>query len=114
MGLFRYDGNLVSVQKAKANSVAGFTNFKFTCSIYEETQTGTEKYKAGIWRMMPTDSIGYNDGLRLNSIQCLMEDKSGNIWFTASGHGGVYRYDGINFTHFAAYKGFDNTNCFGC
>ncbi len=114
MGLFRYNGNLVSVQRAKQNGETGFTNFRFTCSTCEETPTDTEKYKAGIWRMMPTDSIGYNDGLHLNSIGCLMEDKAGNIWFTASGHGGVYRYDGINFTRFAEYKGFDNTNCFGC
>ena len=33
-----------------------------------------------------------------------MEDKKGNVWFSAENHG-VYRYDGKNFTQFTVQDG---------
>jgi ligand-binding sensor domain-containing protein len=114
-GLFRYDGRLVSVQKPHESPAAAFTSFKFICSsTCRENRTDTEKYKAGNWQMMAADSMAYDDGLQLNNIGCLAEDKEGNIWFSAAGHKGVYRFDGIQFTHFEKYDGFDNDVCFGC
>jgi ligand-binding sensor domain-containing protein len=46
-----------------------------------------------------------SDGLHHNVIQSMIEDKAGNIWFTSLTHGGVSRYDGINFTHFSSDDG---------
>jgi streptogramin lyase len=51
------------------------------------------KYNDGAWRIVTRDDAKYNDGLHKNDIQCMLEDKAGNIWFSAIGHGGVYRYD---------------------
>jgi ligand-binding sensor domain-containing protein/signal transduction histidine kinase len=39
------------------------------------------------------------DGLPLDAITCSMIDKTGNLWFGASG-GGISRYDGKSFTTF--------------
>jgi ligand-binding sensor domain-containing protein len=42
----------------------------------------------------------YDDGQQHNIILSIVEDLSGNIWFTSLSHGGVSRYDGASFTHF--------------
>lgn len=46
-----------------------------------------------------------SDGLHHNIIHSMLEDKSGNIWFTSLIHGGVSRYDGTTFTHFMPKDG---------
>ncbi len=33
-------------------------------------------------------------------LDCIAEDKAGNIWVGSWSHGGIYRYDGKTFTHF--------------
>jgi ligand-binding sensor domain-containing protein/signal transduction histidine kinase len=43
-------------------------------------------------------------GLKSGVITCMLQDKSGNIWFGTYG-GGVSRYDGKNFTHFTEKEG---------
>jgi ligand-binding sensor domain-containing protein len=83
MGLYRYDG-------------ISFTNFTYN----DSTAAFRESKLHGKWQMAPNDSIKLNNGNHRNDIQCLLEDKAGNIWFSATAHGGVYRYDGKNFTHF--------------
>ncbi len=43
-------------------------------------------------------------GLQQGNISCILEDKSGNIWFGTTG-GGVSKYDGQHFTHFTDKQG---------
>ena len=47
----------------------------------------------------------YVDGLHNNIITSILEDASGNIWFTSISHGGVSRFDGKRFTHYAMNDG---------
>jgi len=61
-----------------------------------ETFTSFLKFKG---RLQPVDSV-YN-----NCIQSIVEDNSGNIWFTSQTHGGISRYDGKAFTHFTMEDG---------
>ena len=42
-----------------------------------------------------------NDGLSSNTVNCMLEDKAGNIWF-GSVVAGACRYDGKTFTNFSA------------
>ncbi len=50
-------------------------------------------------RIHPDDNV-YN-----NCIQSIVEDDTGNIWFTSQTHGGISRYDGKAFTHFTKKEG---------
>jgi len=45
------------------------------------------------------------DSLHHNVILSITEDNAGNIWFTSFTHGGVSRFDGSAFTHFAIEDG---------
>ena len=46
-------------------------------------------------------------GLKHSDISCMLQDKSGNIWFGTYG-GGVSKYDGKFFTHFTEVQGLSN------
>jgi ligand-binding sensor domain-containing protein/serine phosphatase RsbU (regulator of sigma subunit) len=43
-------------------------------------------------------------GLKHNNIRCMLQDKSGNLWFGTWG-GGVSKYDGKYFTHYTKKEG---------
>ena len=45
-------------------------------------------------------------GLKHSTIGCMLQDKSGNLWFGTSG--GVSKYDGKSFTHFTEKEGLSN------
>lgn len=45
------------------------------------------------------------DSMYHNIIQSITRDKAGNIWFTSMTHGGVSRYNGIDFTHYSIEDG---------
>lgn len=45
-------------------------------------------------------------GLKQSSISCLLEDKSGNLWFGS--YGGVSKYDGKSFTTYTKKEGLCN------
>ena len=45
-------------------------------------------------------------GLKHDVIRCMLQDKSGNLWFGTSG--GVSKYDGQSFTHFTEKQGLSN------
>ncbi|MCX6312891.1 MAG: hypothetical protein NT084_14805 [Bacteroidetes bacterium] len=42
-------------------------------------------------------------GLKHDAIRCMLQDKSGNLWFGTDG--GVSKYDGKSFTHFTEKEG---------
>jgi hypothetical protein len=46
-------------------------------------------------------------GLKHDVIDCMLQDKSGNLWFGTFG-GGVSKYDGKSFTHFTEKEGLSN------
>jgi ligand-binding sensor domain-containing protein/signal transduction histidine kinase len=46
-------------------------------------------------------------GLKYSAVHCMMQDRSGNIWFCTYG-GGVSKYDGKSFTHFTEKEGLSN------
>jgi ligand-binding sensor domain-containing protein/serine phosphatase RsbU (regulator of sigma subunit) len=48
-------------------------------------------------------------GLKHDVIRCMMEDKSGNLWFGTYG-GGVSKYDGKHFTHFTNKEGLSDNS----
>ena len=46
-------------------------------------------------------------GLKHNIIRCMIQDRSGNLWFGTYG-GGVSKYDGKYFTHYTNVQGLSN------
>ena len=54
-------------------------------------------------------SFGKLQGLKHLSIACMLQDKSGNLWFGTNGEG-VSKYDGKSFTHFTEKEGLSNNN----
>ncbi|MES2130801.1 MAG: two-component regulator propeller domain-containing protein [Bacteroidota bacterium] len=46
-------------------------------------------------------------GLKHNSIRCMLQDKTENLWFGTYG-GGVCRYDGKSFTNYTEKEGLNN------
>ncbi len=52
-------------------------------------------------------SFGKLQGLKHDAIGCMLQDKSGNLWFGTNG-GGVSKYDGKSFTHFTEKEGLSN------
>jgi len=56
-------------------------------------------------------SFGKLQGLKHGNINCMLEDKSGNLWFGTLG-GGVSKYDGKSFTHFTDKEGLSNNFVF--
>lgn len=57
-------------------------------------------------RVHPDNNV-YN-----NCIQSIVEDNSGNIWFTSMTHGGISRYDGKKMTHFTKKEGLSDDMIF--
>ena len=47
-------------------------------------------------------------GLKHDAIRCMLQDKSGNLWFGTDG--GVSKYDGKSFTHFTEKEGLSNNS----
>jgi ligand-binding sensor domain-containing protein/serine phosphatase RsbU (regulator of sigma subunit) len=54
-------------------------------------------------------SFGKLQGLKHGNIICMLEDKSGNLWFGTAG-GGACKYDGKSFTHFTDKEGLSNND----
>ena len=70
--------------------------FKGTYHFDGEIFTSYLKFKG---RTHPVDNV-YN-----NVIQSILEDNTGNIWFTSQTHGGITRYDGKVFNDFTMKDG---------
>jgi ligand-binding sensor domain-containing protein len=100
-GIFRYDG------KSFINITSKVTSARFF-SILEDR-------KGNFWLGSVGSGVYYydgksfqnyttRDGLDRNSVNCIYEDRTGNIWVGAS------RYDGKSFQTFTAKDGLTNNN----
>jgi two-component system sensor histidine kinase ChiS len=52
-------------------------------------------------------TFGKLQGLKHKTIRCMLQDRSGNLWFGTDG-GGASKYDGRSFTHFTEKEGLSN------
>ena len=63
--------------------------------------TGVYRYNGRTFEHFLSDiGMVYEDGRQHNIVLSIIEDLSGNIWFSSLSHGGVSRFDGQHFTHF--------------
>ncbi len=115
-GIFYYDGKTFTNFKVPARLI------EHTCNTMMEDKSGNIWFgldyrgdnisdtSGGVWRYNPSalNTIGSNaftnftskDGLSNNSVDCIIEDKAGNLWF-GTRNIGLCRYDGKTFTHFS-------------
>lgn len=54
-------------------------------------------------------SFGKLQGLKHGNINCMLQDKFGNLWLGTAG-GGLSKYDGKSFTHFTENEGLSNNS----
>jgi ligand-binding sensor domain-containing protein len=76
-------------------------NENFWFSAYSENKEEKTLTGMGVWRYdgKVLKLFTTKDGLCNNAVNCLLEDKKGNIWFGTAGTG-LCRYDGKSFTDF--------------
>ncbi len=118
-GVYRYDGKFFTQFTVKDglsnNSVQSILEDK-TGSIWFGTDGGLCRYDGKIIRAIPISlanggsflpSIGPNNiSSAKNSILCMLQDRSGKLWFGTSD--GVYCYNGTTFTRFLDNYGIRN------
>ena len=109
-GLSHYDGKtftyiplspptddfVTSILEDKSGKLWVGTNHDLFCYDGKNLSTGL----TGFIRFLDDKSIINSNGLKLQVVQCMLEDKQGNIWFTTKDEG-VCRYDGkaiVNYT----------------
>jgi len=104
-GVFRYDGQSftnLSEEVGLARARVGFPCWKTgpaTCGSARSYEA-----RRGMTQVCATFTL--KDGLVNDDVQCLFEDRAGNIWFGTQG--GLSRYDGKSFTSFTAKDGLVN------
>ena len=113
-GVCRYDGKTISPVPFKTAGDAYLPTNNYAIAtpapncmlqdragrIWMGTNKGVYWYEAGHFTLfLHNDHVANTAGLRLNSVQAIIEDKQGNIWFT-TWFEGVCRYDGKSITNF--------------
>ena len=109
-------GKVVIVDEAKLRIITPGTD---TFSLPKTVPAIDSPYVAGIPEVTIAKDPHINDnnpqsfssfsklqGLKHDAIRCMLQDKSGNLWFGTSG--GVSKYDGQSFTHFTEKEGLSN------
>jgi ligand-binding sensor domain-containing protein/class 3 adenylate cyclase len=107
-------GKVVMVDKTKLRIITPGT---YTFSLPKIVPAIDSPFAAGIPEVTLAKDPHINDnnpesfssfsklqGLQYANISCILEDKSGNLWFGTTG-GGVSKYDGQRFTHFTDKEG---------
>ena len=113
-GLCRYDGKTITPVPFTLAGDAYFPNNNYAdampapiCmlqdkggSIWMGTSKGVYRYEGGYFTLfLHNDQVINTAGLRLNSVQAMIEDRNGNIWFT-TWFEGVCRFDGKSIVNF--------------
>jgi ligand-binding sensor domain-containing protein len=117
-GICRFDGENFSYQAIPQSDTSSvwldrvypIVNPNQVMSILEDKQgdlwigtngAGVYRYDGKFFSQFLSDvGKAYEDGLQHNIVLSIVEDLSGNIWFSSLSHGGVSRYDGESFTHY--------------
>jgi ligand-binding sensor domain-containing protein len=113
-GLYKFDGKeIVAVPLEKTNSNTTLTsNSRVTIggmmqrkdgSLWIGTSKGVYVYKEHSFSaFLNNENIVNKNGLQLKSIERILEDKNGNIWFCSGmgGGEGISRYDGKYITNY--------------
>src|SRR5579863_498526 len=100
-GIFRYDGKSFTNITSKVSSARFFSVLEDRrCNLwFGSIGSGVYCYDGKSFQNFTT-----KDGLARNSVTCIYEDKSGNIWFGAS------RYDGKSFRNFTTKDELSNND----
>lgn len=104
-GVCRYDGTTISsVPILNATITGGSSMFQDKKGIiWFGTANGVYSYNGtSLSHFLENDSIVNKNGLQLKSVERILEDKNGNIWFCSGMEGGdgVCRYDGESITSY--------------
>jgi ligand-binding sensor domain-containing protein len=111
MGVCVYDGKTFSDfnildNDSTAKKAPKSEYFKKTISVSRILQDKNENFwfvtmNNGVYRY---NGKTFSNFLTHEVLDCISEDKSGNIWVGSWNHGGVYRYDGSFFNHINGFS----------
>lgn len=107
-GVYRYDGKSFvhfTEQDGLSNNYVNCIVADRDGNIWLGTKKGLSKYDGKCFTQIVTPMDGDSDGKEDtwcdgNEIQCMLEDRKGNLWIGTNGNG-AYRYDGKEFTNFS-------------
>jgi ligand-binding sensor domain-containing protein len=100
-GIFRYDGKSFTNITSKVISARFFSVLEDRKGNFWFGSTGSGVY---YYDGKSFTNFTTRDGLARNSVTCIYEDKTGNVWFGAS------RYDGKSFRNFTTKDGLSNND----
>ena len=113
-GVSRFDGEQFrpfELPETEPDPMRGVTSARIVHCITEDSKGrmwfGTNA-GAFIYAGDSLSNLSESDGLCNNSVNDILEDHAGNIWF-ATHHNGVCRYDGYTFTEFTGQDGVTGT-----
>ena len=111
-GVCYFDGETFTpfeIPEAEPDPTRGVTSARIVHSIIEDSigqiWFGTNG-GAYVWDGDALTNISEKDGLCHDSVNCILEDRDGNMWF-ATHHNGVCRYDGETFTQMSEGEAWD-------
>lgn len=109
-GVSRFDGTSFTpfeLPASEPDPSRGVTSAKIVHAILQDSHGKmwfATNGGAYIYDGKSLSNLSEKEGLCHNSLNDIMEDKSGNFWF-ATHHNGVCRWDGKTFTHFTEANG---------
>lgn len=80
----------------------------FAAAIIYTNLLQAQKHSAITFERISTDMIRYEKGLSQNTVQCMMQDRFGFMWFGT--WDGLNKYDGYTFTVWNEENGLSNQN----
>lgn len=104
-GVFRYDGKSFTNITSKVSSARFFSLLEDRKGNFWFGSIGS-----GVYYYDGKSFLNYTikEGLADNSVTCIYEDKTGNIWFATGG--GASRYDGKYFRNYRMNEGLTNND----
>jgi ligand-binding sensor domain-containing protein/serine phosphatase RsbU (regulator of sigma subunit) len=95
-GLSKFDGNRVDAIES-----GGKMSSDNTHGLLKENGKFTRSF----------ENFSEKEGLNSSTVWCMLEDKTGNIWFGTYG-AGISKYDGKSFTHITQKEGLSSNKIF--
>ncbi len=106
VGVCRYDGNTITNIPITSNNFSGATGVMLQDKsgiMWFSTANGVYCYNGkSFTHFLENDTVINKNRLHLKMVDCMLEDKNGNIWFGSGmmGGEGICRYDGKSITSF--------------